>query len=339
MSGDTPSVNLHAALEQGCERVCKPRFTVPFQRGGKASGMFVVLSGKVGLGFGVDSDFDRSYGPGALLGLPSTLTRRNYCMTATVTEDAELGFWSPEALDSLLHNRPDLCEQLLGTLGEKMAENYKLEESLAQEKQSGRVRPEPFVQRAESISKTRRPPVAQVYGLSPRTTQVGPLPSSSGAKRRRLALSFAIAGALTFWLPDLVIHLDAAHNFGTPQVRLITILLPTIFLLAYLVARRFGVKRDFKWVGAAMLLGVWLTGGLFMMLAATASGGGFVGAGILGSLLIMMMSIIPIVTYILAASDGSLFALLAVTLGALLLCGVRASWILLTAVPSPPRNN
>jgi Cu/Ag efflux pump CusA len=85
-----------------------------------------------------------------------------------------------------------------------------------------------------------------------------------------------------------------------------------------------------------MLVGVWLTGGLFTTLAATASGGGFVGTGILGSLLIVMLSVIPIVTYILAAYDGSLFALLAVTLGALLFCGVRASWKLLTSIPSPP---
>lgn len=129
MAGDIASANLQTILEQRCERVRKPRFTVLFRRGDKASGMFVVLSGKVSLGFGDNSAFDRSYGPGALVGLPSTLTRRNYCMTATVTEDAELGFWSPEALDSLLHNRPDLCRQLLVILGEKMAENYQLEEA------------------------------------------------------------------------------------------------------------------------------------------------------------------------------------------------------------------
>jgi CRP-like cAMP-binding protein len=129
MAGDIPSANLQTALEQRCEKVRKPRFTVLFRQADRMSGMFVVLSGKVSLGFGVDSAFDRSYGPGALLGLPSTLTRRNYCMTATVTEDAELGFWSPEALDSLLHNRPDLCQQLLVILGEKMAENYELQEA------------------------------------------------------------------------------------------------------------------------------------------------------------------------------------------------------------------
>ena len=163
------------------------------------------------------------------------------------------------------------------------------------------------------------------------------LNGNSRTKQLRLALAFALAGALSFWLPDLAIHVNAARNFGSPQVRLITILQPTMFLLAYVVARRFGTKRNFKWVGAAMLLGVWLTGGLFTTLAATASGGGFVGAGVLASLLIVMISVIPIVTYILAAYDGSLFALLAVTLGALLFCGVRASWTLLTSLPSPPR--
>jgi CRP-like cAMP-binding protein len=129
MAGDIGSANLQTILEQGCERVRKPRFTVLFRRGDRTSGMFVVLSGEVSLGFGDNSTFDRSYGPGALVGLPSTLTRRNYCMTAIVTEDAELGFWSPEALDSLLHNHPDLCRQLLMILGEKMAENYALEEA------------------------------------------------------------------------------------------------------------------------------------------------------------------------------------------------------------------
>ncbi len=70
---------------------------------------------------GIKTEYLSELGPAplALVGLPSTLTRRIYCMTATVTEDAELGFWSPEALDSLLHNRPDLCQQLLVILGDE----------------------------------------------------------------------------------------------------------------------------------------------------------------------------------------------------------------------------
>ena len=130
MADDTASANLQHALEHRSEKVCKPRSTVLFQRGEKASGMFVVLSGKLSLDLGVDSVLGRACGPGALVGLPSTLTRHSYSMTATVTEDAELGFWSPDALDSLLRNRPDLCRPLLAILGEKIAENHEVERAL-----------------------------------------------------------------------------------------------------------------------------------------------------------------------------------------------------------------
>ena len=53
----------------------------------------------------------------------------------------------------------------------------------------------------------------------------------------------------------------------------------------------------------------------------------------------IVFSEIPVFTYILAAYDGSLFAFLAVTFNALLLCGVLEGWMLLTYVPSPPKYN
>jgi len=94
-------------------------------------GLFVVLSGRVSLDFGVDSGFARSYGPpGALVGLPATLTKRNYSMTATVVEDSVLGFWSTQALQKLLHEHPDYCRELVGILGERMAENQKIARAL-----------------------------------------------------------------------------------------------------------------------------------------------------------------------------------------------------------------
>ena len=101
-----------------------------FRRGEKASGMFVVLSGQVSLDLGVDSAVGRTCGPGALVGLPSTLTRHSYSMTATVTEDADLGFWSPDALNSLLRTHPDFCQPLLAILGAKIAENHEVERAL-----------------------------------------------------------------------------------------------------------------------------------------------------------------------------------------------------------------
>jgi CRP-like cAMP-binding protein len=125
-----PPTDLQTALKERRVRVYKPKAAVLFQRGEQASVMFVVLSGKVSLDFGVDSALARSYGPGALVGLPATLTGRNYTMTATVTENAELVVWTREALDTLLRNRPDLCQQLLTVLGERVAENQRLAKAL-----------------------------------------------------------------------------------------------------------------------------------------------------------------------------------------------------------------
>jgi CRP-like cAMP-binding protein len=122
--------DLQTTLRLHGETIRKAKTDVLFRRGQKAVGMFVILIGRVSLDFGVDSAFARVYGPGALIGLPATLTRRNYAMTATVTEDAELVFWSLRELDSLLQKRSDFCRQLLEILGERMAENQKMMKAL-----------------------------------------------------------------------------------------------------------------------------------------------------------------------------------------------------------------
>jgi CRP-like cAMP-binding protein len=128
----TAHPDLHMALEERCERVRKSRSTVLFRRGDKAVGMFLVLRGTVRLDFGVDSSakLASAYGPGALVGLPATLTGRNYSMTATVTDDAELGFLTSQALNSLLRQRPDVCQQLLTILGEKISETRQVTRAL-----------------------------------------------------------------------------------------------------------------------------------------------------------------------------------------------------------------
>jgi CRP-like cAMP-binding protein len=119
------SPDLQATLRQR-DKVRKPKSSVLFRRGEAAKGVFFLLSGKVSLDFGVDSSFGRAYGPGALVGLPASMTSRPYSMTATVTEDAEVVFWPVPAFDALLRERPDLCRELIVIPGEKMAENQKL---------------------------------------------------------------------------------------------------------------------------------------------------------------------------------------------------------------------
>ena len=119
-------INLQAALEQASERITKRQGAVLFRRGDSSHGMYIILDGKVSLDFGVDSSIARGYGRGALVGLPATLSKRTYSMTATVTEDAVLGYWSRNALECLLRERPQYYRELLEILGERLAENQKL---------------------------------------------------------------------------------------------------------------------------------------------------------------------------------------------------------------------
>lgn len=113
--------------------------------------------------------------------------------------------------------------------------------------------------------------------------------------------------------------------------------MPAAFLFTYAVARRFALKRGFNWVFAAMLVGVWLTGGLFMALSATASGGGFAGAhGVGNGLLMALLGAIPPITFIESVYDGGGLALLAVTIGPPLIYGLRTNRVLHT-LGHPPR--
>jgi len=118
--------DLQSILRQGCGRIRKPKNSTLFREGEKPVGVFVVLSGFVRLDFGVDCPLSRTYGSGALLGLPATLTKSSYSMTATVAEDAEVGLWTPGALNALLVERPELCQQLLVLLCERMLDNHEI---------------------------------------------------------------------------------------------------------------------------------------------------------------------------------------------------------------------
>ena len=77
----------------------------------------------------------RCYGPGALVGLPASLTKGTYSMTATVTDNAQLGFLSLEAIEQLLRDDPSLCQELLSILGEKVREIQRLKQSLLEKGQ------------------------------------------------------------------------------------------------------------------------------------------------------------------------------------------------------------
>jgi len=137
--------DLYAALERRCERVRKRRSTVLFRRGEKAFGMFLVIRGTVTLDFGVDASTSLANvcGPGTLVGLPATLSRTNYSMSATVIEDAELGFLSPPDLISLVHQQPQLRRHLLTILSAKVANSERVAKALRGKEKLSEVGLEP----------------------------------------------------------------------------------------------------------------------------------------------------------------------------------------------------
>lgn len=100
------SDELYAALDRHCVRVAKPRSAVLFTRGDQPFGIFLVLTGSVMLDFGNGVRYP--CGPGALIGLPATLPKTVYSMTATVVRDASLGFLSTKRLFDLLEKQPQL---------------------------------------------------------------------------------------------------------------------------------------------------------------------------------------------------------------------------------------
>ena len=132
---------LYTALAQRCKRVRKSRSTVLFRRGEKAFGMFLVLRGTVNLDFGVDAStaVGSVCGRGALVGLPATLSKSNYSMTATVTDDAELGFLTPEALVSLLRQQPEVRQQLVTVLSAKLTHSEQVAKALLRNEKPPRL--------------------------------------------------------------------------------------------------------------------------------------------------------------------------------------------------------
>jgi CRP-like cAMP-binding protein len=103
-----------------------------FRRGEKAFGVFLVVRGTVNLDLGVDTStaLTSACGPGTLVGLPACLAGTNYSMTATVTDDAEVGFLTLQEVVSLLRKHPELCQQLLSILSARVADSERATKAL-----------------------------------------------------------------------------------------------------------------------------------------------------------------------------------------------------------------
>jgi hypothetical protein len=136
-------------------------------------------------------------------------------------------------------------------------------------------------------------------------------------------LKLMAVGAVSFWLPDSLWHAIRGSNFNGADVLAITVLLPLTLLAMYLFIKRRPTNEPRRYVGLAMMLGVWMLGGFFITVGSSFSGGGFVGPdGFRGGVFITLIGLVPPFTYVLATYDASLGALLLATLAAILI-GVK----------------
>lgn len=117
------SAQLKTELERIATTIFKATGAVLFQRGQAVSGVFLVRSGKVDLSLDSQNQIypTRTLGSGCILGLPATMSGAAYSLTATVCEDAELGFVPREAFLKLMGANAGLCLQVMDLLSQEIS--------------------------------------------------------------------------------------------------------------------------------------------------------------------------------------------------------------------------
>jgi hypothetical protein len=126
------------------------------------------------------------------------------------------------------------------------------------------------------------------------------------------AKSLFLLGALSFWLPEIFLGVWTRQELNG---KLVTFLLPSTFLVAYLLALVLRPRRSAKPSAAIfMVLGVVFLGTFAMAVGATIRGAGFLehpGSTLLG---VLLGTVVPIYAFIAATYNGSLYALVFVSI-------------------------
>lgn len=139
-------------------------------------------------------------------------------------------------------------------------------------------------------------------------------------------------GAAAFWLPEIALY--AWHQQELNRM-LVTFLLPGTFIVVYIAVLLMRPTQIVKPPAAVfMLLGVVFLGTLAMAIGATFLGAGFSVHPVSTLLGVLLGTLIPIYAYIAATYDGSLYALVLVSILMPLvhLAFERQNWVI------PPRT-
>ena len=112
------SAELREELERLSTIVKKPKGSILFRRGDKPVGLFLMRKGRVGLCLDCKTKAYpvRKLGPGAIVGLPGSVSGKPYSMTAEVLQDSELAFVPRHLVVSCLKNNPILGFEVISML-------------------------------------------------------------------------------------------------------------------------------------------------------------------------------------------------------------------------------
>jgi CRP-like cAMP-binding protein len=119
-----PSPELQAELERVATIVLKPKGTTLFRRGEEVCGLFLIRSGHISLGLDYETAIypARILGPGAIAGLPATVSGNPYSLTAKVVDDSELAFVPRDLVLTCLRNKPVLCLEVMDMLSREISD-------------------------------------------------------------------------------------------------------------------------------------------------------------------------------------------------------------------------
>jgi hypothetical protein len=148
---------------------------------------------------------------------------------------------------------------------------------------------------------------------------------NSRLARNSDAIQLMLLGGLVFWTPNIVVHWITGYGFSYSDAIALTFFLPAA---AYLFFRLvwWPLRKQRNRFSAALfaVLGIWIAGPAMLTLSGSFCGGGLSQPGAWHFFLIGTL-LFPLFTLVMSTYDGTLFALLLVTLLLPLLANFRGT--------------
>jgi hypothetical protein len=137
--------------------------------------------------------------------------------------------------------------------------------------------------------------------------------SKTALGRTTEALTPALLGALVFWAPNVLVHWIIAYRFSGFVVIGLSVLLPATTILFFRMISWPSPRQHSRLSQALFaVLGIWIAGPSMLTFSSSFCGGGLTQPDawrffVFGTLLF------PVFTFVMSAYDGTLFALLLIT--------------------------